>query len=273
MSDGSQTDVLRAARIVCGVDGTRASALAAAQAVVLTKAHEATLAFVAITDARGDGPTAMATLSPERAREALDAARREAAEAGVDAEVELVHDEDVNGALLARGDAADLVVAGAPVGTRTGGILLGRTATTLLHRSRVPVMVARRPPDDAPFPQRLLVATDGSDGSDRAVELAASIARAHGAAVGIVHAGSLADAERRRRMSEQSVALADATGTEPTWIEEPEHGPDGIVAAARSWRAALLVVGARGVTGLRALGSVSERVAHQAPCSTLVARD
>ena len=34
----------------------------------------------------------------------------------------------------------------------------------------------------------------------------------------------------------------------------------------------LLVVGSRGVTRLRALGSVSERVAHHAPCSLLVVR-
>jgi nucleotide-binding universal stress UspA family protein len=34
----------------------------------------------------------------------------------------------------------------------------------------------------------------------------------------------------------------------------------------------LLVVGSRGLHGLRALGSVSERVAHRASCSTLVVR-
>jgi len=34
----------------------------------------------------------------------------------------------------------------------------------------------------------------------------------------------------------------------------------------------LVVVGSRGVHGLKALGSVSERVAHQAECSVLVVR-
>jgi nucleotide-binding universal stress UspA family protein len=43
-----------------------------------------------------------------------------------------------------------------------------------------------------------------------------------------------------------------------------------LLEAARD--ADLLVVGSRGVTGLRALGSVSERVAHRAPCSLLVVR-
>lgn len=45
---------------------------------------------------------------------------------------------------------------------------------------------------------------------------------------------------------------------------------DALVAGAV--RADLLVVGSRGLRGVRALGSVSERVAHQAPCSVLVVR-
>ena len=42
---------------------------------------------------------------------------------------------------------------------------------------------------------------------------------------------------------------------------------------AASADADLLVVGSRGLDGLRALGSVSERVAHRARCSTLIVRD
>jgi nucleotide-binding universal stress UspA family protein len=38
-------------------------------------------------------------------------------------------------------------------------------------------------------------------------------------------------------------------------------------------RADLVVVGSRGLRGLRALGSVSERVADGASCSTLVVRE
>ena len=41
---------------------------------------------------------------------------------------------------------------------------------------------------------------------------------------------------------------------------------------AASKKADLLVVGARGLHGMRALGSVSERVAHRAHCSVLVLR-
>jgi nucleotide-binding universal stress UspA family protein len=45
---------------------------------------------------------------------------------------------------------------------------------------------------------------------------------------------------------------------------------DGLVEEAE--RADLLLVGSRGLTGLRALGSTSERVAHQASSSVLLVR-
>ncbi len=52
------------------------------------------------------------------------------------------------------------------------------------------------------------------------------------------------------------------------------HEAHEILKAAKQTRADLVVVGSRGVTGLRKffLGSVSEKVVHHAPCSVLVAR-
>jgi nucleotide-binding universal stress UspA family protein len=48
------------------------------------------------------------------------------------------------------------------------------------------------------------------------------------------------------------------------------HPAQALVEASRE--ADLLVVGSRGLRGLKALGSVSERVAHEASCSVLVVR-
>jgi nucleotide-binding universal stress UspA family protein len=45
-----------------------------------------------------------------------------------------------------------------------------------------------------------------------------------------------------------------------------------IVEMANETGAALIVMGSRGRTGLAALGSVSERVAHRAGCSVLIVR-
>ena len=49
-----------------------------------------------------------------------------------------------------------------------------------------------------------------------------------------------------------------------------QHPVVALVEAARD--ADLLIVGSRGLHGLKALGSVSERVAHDASCSVLVVR-
>lgn len=51
-----------------------------------------------------------------------------------------------------------------------------------------------------------------------------------------------------------------------------DDDPASVLTAAGA-DADLLVLGSRGLHGLRALGSVSERVAHRAACSTLIVRE
>ena len=50
----------------------------------------------------------------------------------------------------------------------------------------------------------------------------------------------------------------------------PTEAPNYPVPALTDVDADLIVVGSRGFHGVRALGSVSERVAHRADCSVLV---
>jgi nucleotide-binding universal stress UspA family protein len=51
---------------------------------------------------------------------------------------------------------------------------------------------------------------------------------------------------------------------------DPRTPVEALVDASRS--ADLVVVGSRGATGLAALGSVAERVSHQADCPVLIVR-
>jgi nucleotide-binding universal stress UspA family protein len=51
---------------------------------------------------------------------------------------------------------------------------------------------------------------------------------------------------------------------------DPRPPLEALLAAARD--ADLVIVGSRGLRGLRALGSVSERLGHRAPCSVLVVK-
>src|SRR5262249_42871185 len=85
------------------------------------------------------------------------------------------------------------------------------------------------------------------------------------------------DAERRMRTSgcEATVERLSAAGIDA--VAEIRHGDPAheIVSAARSARAGLVVIGTRGLTGLRRLiiGSVARNVLLSAPCSVLVVRE
>ena len=182
--------------IVCGVDGGRRAMVAVEQAVTLGGGGR--LTFVAVTHVVGRGATEQASLGAARAEQALDRARRMARDRGIEAETQLVHASDAAEALMKRAAGADLLAIGAPLHQRVGGIVEGATSARVLHRATMPVLIARSADVDTPFPQRILLATDGSGGSDPATELAIALALDHGAQITMLHAGDSGDVERRR---------------------------------------------------------------------------
>jgi nucleotide-binding universal stress UspA family protein len=147
---------------------------------------------------------------------------------------------------------------------RISGILLGSVATQLLHEAPCAVLMARGAPDED-FPARVVVGADGSAESARAIQAGAGIAERRGSALEAVVAtggGATPDAAAVR----SALDAAAGPGT-PLRME-----PDAPVDALSRLDPELLVVGSRGLQGLRSLGSVSERVAHEARCSVLVMR-
>lgn len=133
------------------------------------------------------------------------------------------------------------------------------------------MLLARSAPEALEFPSEIVVATDGSPDARRGVELTAAIARTHRARVALLHVRH-GHPEPHRRLAEDAVLVMEAIGVEPVTIEDTGDPQKRIVEVARRERASLLVMGSRGLGGVRALGSVSERVAHEAPCSILIAR-
>jgi nucleotide-binding universal stress UspA family protein len=55
-------------------------------------------------------------------------------------------------------------------------------------------------------------------------------------------------------------------------VVEAKRPVDAILDLAREQQASMIIMGSRRVGGLRALGSVSERVAHRARSSVLIIR-
>jgi nucleotide-binding universal stress UspA family protein len=153
---------------------------------------------------------------------------------------------------------ATLVAVGSHGHGRTAGILLGSVATEIVHRAPCSVLVARKAARR--LPQTIVVGLDGSPESQAAYAVAVELARRADARLWpvVAHGGEPVD--------------LDVVETLTTRHEDSPHDPVKALLGAAS-DADLLVVGSRGLHGLKALGSVSERVAHEAQCSTLVVRD
>jgi nucleotide-binding universal stress UspA family protein len=257
------------ARVVCGIDGSQASLEAARQAALLAVGGE--LRLVSVTWTTGAGPTEMTALAEPRARASLEAAGKVAKDAGARADVCLVRAPDPADTLLAEASQVDLAVVGTHGRSRRAGITIGSVATRMLHRAAAPVLVARRPLSD-PSLSRVLLASDGSRASFAAAELAARIAGRFGSHVTLLRVSDEREPAERHALAVQAADLLEATGARPVVVELDGKPAEVIVRTAEQEQTSLVVVGSRGLAGVKALGSVSERVAHTAPCSVLVAR-
>lgn len=142
-----------------------------------------------------------------------------------------------------------------------------------------------------PFPERILLATDGSASAMLAGERAADLALSCGAQVHVVHVAlisswttptPLSPAQHGRILEEGRMVLAstvDALGTRGvevvTGTVRTGRATEQILALRQELGADLIVLGNRGQNAIsRALlGNDAERVVRHAPCAVLVVRD
>jgi nucleotide-binding universal stress UspA family protein len=172
-------------------------------------------------------------------------------------------------ALAEERDVGMLVVSGGR-GQQHG---LGVVANRLAHYSpRDVLLVAHRPrPAEGPIYRRILIATDGSGTADRAARKGFELADALGADVTLVFVGHPATG---KLVTDDTVAMF---AEEETKVDIEVRGGDpvdGILGAATELDADLIVVGNKGMRGLRAfvLGSVPSKIADLADTDVLVCR-
>jgi nucleotide-binding universal stress UspA family protein len=254
--------------ILCAVDGSRHSAEAVRQAIALG-GPAAALSFVAISHTVGIGLSAQADLGEQRARAALDEAVRQARQAGMDASTELRHGARAGEQLLTQSVEHDLLAIGSHGGSRLGGMMLGGTATQIAHQARVPLLIARRGTGESDFPREILLASDGSPGSWAAARAATRLALARGSELRVLFVPD-GHPERYRELFKQVTEIERLIGCTPAFADQPGEPASRIVETARSQGTSLIAIGKRGLRGVKALGSVSERVVHRAHCSVLV---
>lgn len=180
---------------------------------------------------------------------------------------------------------ADLVVVGSSGASRLSRFLLGSVTRSLLGSSSCPVVVV--PPDPVPVTKRILVGTDGSDHSKRAVEWAANEADRHGSILVVAHAwqypygftiegvdlrDGIARVDAALLLDQAVEAAREITGSE-VQSELIESGDvEALLELSKS--ADLLVAGAsgRGRVATALFGSVAQSIATHAICPTVIVR-
>jgi len=252
------------ARIVVGVDGTDWGFEALRQALVLAPKENPVLHAVTALDTApaihtGFHAGHFTELLAKEAAEARDAA--EAIIAGREGcETRVVHGKPVDVLRRDRDELqATLMALGGRRSSRFLGIMLGDTGTELVHDAACSVLLAC-PVDDRPWqPRKIVVGFDGSTYALAALQTAEELARVFNGSVEVVAATGGQPVER------------DAAGSDRVDTWDPASPVAALVERSRT--VDLVVVGSRGVHGLRTLGSVSERVAHEAHCTALVVHE
>lgn len=298
-------------KILLATDGSKEATGGARLAVALsgTLDSELHLAHVAPVPSALAWPESV-YFSSDYWEEARDFARREAGEK-LDEEARKIGEEmggevaeihatagrpDAEIVRMAEEIGAGLVV----VGSRGFGLLrrtlLGSVSSSVARHAHCPVLVARSegPGEGNSLPDRILLATDGSGEAAEATRAAAEISGATGSELHLVYV-SLAEslyypgpevadirADQLERVQERARAWiedraehlrAEGVDVEATHLRLGQPDRE-IVRLAEALDAGLIVVGCRGLGGVRRvlLGSVSDSVVRHAHCSVLVVR-
>ena len=252
-------------RVLVGIDGSDESREAARQAAILVDGELTLLASYDVAPAIGGTGVGVPYYQDEdvqraAATDALEGAREDAAVASPTGKIVFGRPAD---ALLSEVEREQhtLLAVGSHGRGRLAGFLVGSTATEVIRKAPCSVLVAREGSNGDAFPRTIVVGVDGSPESAAAYALARQLAERFDAELWpvVAHGGKGVD----RRLVDSIVDRQRE--------ELPEGPVTALLAAAAD--ADLLVVGSRGLHGLKTLGSVSERVAHQAHSSVLVVRD
>ena len=250
-------------KIVLGTDGSQTATAAQTAAIGLGRASSAELIVVS---AFGFG-----RLPRETAERAIASAVAAAEQAGVRARAKAVEEPPADGILQVAGqEDAGLIV----VGNRGMGpprrFPRGDVPDRIAHGAPCDVLVVdtSRAPGDGSY-RTLMVGTDGSPTATEATRKAFELAEILGAAVTLVYVG---DPLVGAIVLDQAVKDRPGRASARSLIEQGDPAERIRDAAARE-DTDLIVVGNKGMAGARRiLGSVPDRVAHEAPTNVLIVK-
>ena len=256
--------------VLCAVDGSPGGYSAVEQAARLT-GPGGRITLLAVTSFRSAGASRSPAIGPMRAKEILDRAVQIAEGASVRATVEVDPAAPPAEVILEWSGEHDLLAMGAPTTPWPAGIFGGGPTASAVGALVTPLLAAR-PLSGAGVwgGGPIIVASDGLEGSDELVELAAKLGQAQDAAVQLLHAAGRVSRRRGERVAEQGRALARALGASSSVRIVPGGARTVIADGARDVQAQLIVMSSRRLHGPRAIGSVSRRMVHKAASSVLL---
>ena len=281
-------------RILVPTDGSDAADRALDLAGAVADAHDAELHVLYVADTnqpslsriQGQVVDALETEGERIVREGKERVRG----SGVDVTTDVVQGGPSRTILDYVDDrGVGLVVMGTRGERDVERLLLGSVTERVVRSSPVPVLAVPPNSDRTYPPNRVLVGTDGSDGSDAALEEGIGIASRADAALDVVtvledsllgiDVRSAAAAEERERRDEELLASARERATDAgldsveTTIEEGDV-VGTLTDYADEHAVDLIVVGTHGRTGIdrRLLGSVTEDLLRTASVPVLSVR-
>ena len=282
-------------KIVVGVDESSGAAEALRWAVAEAELHDAEVtAVLAFGFLDQHGTVVAERFDPGYGRDdALEALRSYIASAlgpdrGASVRAEAVCNLPRRALLDAAGEA-DLLVVGARGLGGFRGLLLGSVSQHCLHHATTPIaIVGPSRPRVTDESERIVAAIDGSENARRALAWALEEGRRRKAAVEVVHAcdvpsigyyphdgdsfGLAGYEKASRQLLKDAVAAENAEGLIGPVQEISRHGGAATVILEQANEADLLVMGSRGLGGLKRvlLGSVTTHVSHHATCPLVV---
>lgn len=168
---------------------------------------------------------------------------------------------------LAAKEKADLVIVGSHARGPLGRMMLGSVADAVKTHAPCDVLIART----APRPRAILAAFDGSPPSAVSAATAASLAASWRAELVVLHVlVHSPEGEAPLQGLEMPPGVPKVT-----YVTSSGSPAERIPAAAREHEAGLVCMGSRGLGQVRGmiLGSVSNRVAHEADVSVLLVKE
>jgi nucleotide-binding universal stress UspA family protein len=257
-------------RVLCAVDGTGGGFDAVERAAALA-GPGGKITVLLVTSYRKDGEHRSPHIGPIKAKQILDRAIAIGAEAGVEVTAEVDPAAPPAHVILEWAADHDLLAMGPPTMPWFGGMFSRSATVAALGSLPTPLLVGRALADGGDDRQaRVLVASDGLEGSAELVELGGRVARSQGATATLLHAVGPKGGVRPERIEEQARRLAAVAGTETDMRSEIGSAHTVVLDTARALGSSLIVMGSRRLEGVRTIGSVGRRVVRGAACSVLL---